>query len=590
MHLSKRQERALRKSPYYEADSLPQIVHRYKCWQLFLLALLPVLLSVVLFILSFTAGLPLPIGQLYSSAGACPALYPRLFYPTPLGPAPFTRLCVGACPDDSSPQLACNSSLELCRLAQAAPYSQAAQTGVTRYPTTALFGACLASTSPYPLQATLLASNAQGWLQNDFKQEALATGLIVLCVCLGVYLVALAVTCLPGVLVALVPLLMLAGMFIVFYILMAQEVSCGSVASPLPVSPYQAALCLQYRVFGYCQLCLLGLGITVIILRFDSLRLAVLMIRALSPFFSAYVWQLNFNLLMGAGFLSFAALFLLGLNQLLLMPPVRATATGPFAATGSWTADWAPVYQLALLLFITEYLLCFVKLTNANVAALWYFEESEDMAVHEPLLRSLRRSLKRVGVLAITTAATPLVLLMDGLYWLLFSGRGVDSLRDQQLACLSNLCACCGEYLDWAFSLFNKAGIPLLAIFDLGSFESNQRAYSLHRRSEFKAYGAGTLLEVVLQLSTLTASTVAGYFLVRPGYAPVALLVLLQLLCCSFCRFVCSHYCVTVDTVLASILVDIEADGLDEHCPEALRGTLREFMDELEEQLLDEEY
>ena len=115
------------------------------------------------------------------------------------------------------------------------------------------------------------------------------------------------------------------------------------------------------------------MALTIIIFRFDNLRLGVLVIRGLSPFFTGYIWQLNFNLAMGIVYLIIAGLFLLGLNLILQMPTMTPTSIGPFASTNNWTYGWAPILQLVLLLFLSDILLNLVQLVNANVTALWYF-------------------------------------------------------------------------------------------------------------------------------------------------------------------------------------------------------------------------
>ena len=147
------------------------------------------------------------------------------------------------------------------------------------------------------------------------------------------------------------------------------------------------------------------------------------MIKSLAPFFSGYIWQLNFNLLAGLVFLTLTLLFVLNFNLLLQMPDLVPSSFGPFVYTKNFTAGWGPIFQLVILFFVVNYVLNFIQLTNANVTALWYFEESAEQAVHEPLLRSLKRSLKRTGVLIITTFIAPLVLITEIFYWLLFSGR-----------------------------------------------------------------------------------------------------------------------------------------------------------------------
>ena len=85
------------------------------------------------------------------------------------------------------------------------------------------------------------------------------------------------------------------------------------------------------------------MALTIIIFKFDNLRLGILVIRGLSPFFSGYIWQLNFNLLLGIIYLVIAALFILCINLILQMPTMVPTNIGPFASTNNWTYGWAPI-------------------------------------------------------------------------------------------------------------------------------------------------------------------------------------------------------------------------------------------------------
>ena len=129
---------------------------------------------------------------------------------------------MSSCPDDSNPTISCNIEYTNCQASKQATYTPDPTQGISIYNTKSLYGACFAANSPYPLQKTILSSNIDYWIQNDLIKGALALSMMTLGICVGVYLLALLITCLPSLLVALMPLTVLIGLFVVFYILMVQ--------------------------------------------------------------------------------------------------------------------------------------------------------------------------------------------------------------------------------------------------------------------------------------------------------------------------------------------------------------------------------